>query len=83
MMPRTRSCVLEGYRRIDRELVNERAVPGCLPDRSFLRGLGLSESSYLFIASRNCSPASTQTGKYLLLKLLCFGIIVPCNWTYR
>lgn len=46
--PRAGSCVLEGNRMIDRELVIERAVPGCLPDRSFQRGPGTRPGSLLF-----------------------------------
>jgi hypothetical protein len=40
LSPERGSCVSEGYREINRGLVNERAVPGSLPDRTFQRGLG-------------------------------------------
>jgi hypothetical protein len=62
------SCVLEGYRRIDRELVNERAVPGCLPDRSFQRGLGVVRA-LSFLATDLIRGAQLLASEHLQLIL--------------
>jgi len=71
--PEPGSCVLGRLPRDYWGLVNERAVPDSLPDRSFRRGLGevwaLFFSYPLWLLSLNCSPVSSSHNQNHCLSL--------------